>query len=462
MRFIKRTLTLLALCLIAGVILLFFNRTRVQSATATEYVAAPDFVLPDLEGKTVRLSDFQGKIRIVDFWATWCPPCRAELPHFKELYSAYRNKGFEIIGVALDQQGASVVKPFVKENGIAYPILVGDPTVVAFYGGIPSIPTTFVLDQQGNIYKKYMGYIPKATFEKDIQALLKEKKPTDYMSSQSIGIASPDSPEGLFAQANALFQANDFQKGMALLETMRNQYPKHPLAETASVVLASLNLQLGNLVEAETLAKKVLVGSDHKENQDYARFFLAEIAFQREQYQDAKNLLNEIAQNQDSKPLAAAAKQRLQSLERLGKPALPLEVSEWIKGTPIRLEDLKGKVVMVDVFQIICPGCQASHPHIVELQKKYADKGFELISLAVAFELQHIQQPKDMREYVEKGDFPYRVAIDKDLTRTFETYHAGGTPYTILMDRKGNVRYLDFFRLDKVEDRIQKLLAEKT
>ncbi|MCZ6680941.1 MAG: TlpA disulfide reductase family protein [Candidatus Poribacteria bacterium] len=109
----------------------------------------------------------------------------------------------------------------------------------------------------------------------------------------------------------------------------------------------------------------------------------------------------------------------------------------------------------------MCPGCKASHPKIVELQKKYADQGFELISLAVAFELQHVQQPKDILDYVENGDFPYRVAIDKDLTRTFEKYQSGGTPYTILIDRQGNVRYLDFFRLEVVEDRIQKLLAEK-
>ena len=451
-------LPLLALCLIGAFTLLFFNRPEVQSATETDSVPAPDFALEDLNGKTVRLSDFDGKVRIVDFWATWCPPCVAELPHFKELYETYRSKGFEIIGVALDQQGASVVKPFVEENEIEYPILVGNPTVAASYGGVSSLPTTFVIDRQGKVYKKYIGYIPKATFEKDIAALLNKEKPTDYMSSNAIGIASPDSPEGLFAQANALFQADDFEKGAAVLEQLRTQYPEHPHAETASVVLASVNLQLGNLDKAETFAKQVINDAEDKANQDYAKFFLAEIAVQREQYESARGLLNEISQSGD-RNLYNAIKQRQKSLQLLGQSAPPLEVSEWISGSAVSLADLKGKVVMIDVFQIICPGCEASHPHIVNLKKKYEKDGFELISLAVAFELQHIQQPKDIKAYVKKGDFPYRVAIDKDLTRTFEKYQSGGTPYTILIDRQGNVRYLDFFRLEVVEDRIQKLLA---
>ncbi len=134
--------------------------------------AAPDFVLKDLEGKDVKLSDFKGKVMILDFWATWCPPCRKEIPHFKELYDKYKAQGLEIIGVALDQEGVSIVKPFAESNKINYICLIGNEKVVQDYGGIRGIPTTFVIDKNGNIYKKYIGYQEKEVFEKDIKDLL--------------------------------------------------------------------------------------------------------------------------------------------------------------------------------------------------------------------------------------------------------------------------------------------------
>jgi len=138
---------------------------------------APSFTLQDLNGKTVSLSDFKGKVVVLDFWATWCPPCVKEIPHFIELYEQYKDKGFAIVGISLDREGISVVKSFVRKYRVNYPILMTDGQVDKAYGGIPSIPTTFVIDSAGNIRQKYVGYREKAVFEADIKKLLAEAEP---------------------------------------------------------------------------------------------------------------------------------------------------------------------------------------------------------------------------------------------------------------------------------------------
>ena len=139
--------------------------------------AAPSFTLQDLNGKPVSLSDFKGKVVILDFWATWCAPCVIEIPHFIELYEQYKDQGFAMVGISLDREGISVVKSFVRKYQINYPILMTDGQVDRVYGGITAIPTTFVIDSAGNIRQKYIGYRDKAVFEADIKALLTEAKP---------------------------------------------------------------------------------------------------------------------------------------------------------------------------------------------------------------------------------------------------------------------------------------------
>lgn len=163
-------------------IIIVFGALKVVKSTSLRKVTvedknnifkpAPDFTLFDIYGEEKNLSDFRGRVVILDFWATWCPPCKAEIPHFIELYNEYKDKGLEIIGVALDLNAEKVVRAFAEENGITYTLLLGEKEVSDLYGGIRSIPTTFVIDRKGEIRKKYVGYRDKEVFEKDIKELL--------------------------------------------------------------------------------------------------------------------------------------------------------------------------------------------------------------------------------------------------------------------------------------------------
>jgi len=134
--------------------------------------SAPDWELADLNGKLVKFSNFRGHVLIVDFWATWCAPCRVEVPHFVELQKQYGDKGLTVIGVSLDEQGPEGVKKFVKGFGVNYPIVIGNEKVVEAYGRIDAVPTAFVIDRQGRIVSRHIGYEDKAVFEKEIQSLL--------------------------------------------------------------------------------------------------------------------------------------------------------------------------------------------------------------------------------------------------------------------------------------------------
>ncbi|MBL7074465.1 TlpA family protein disulfide reductase [candidate division KSB1 bacterium] len=138
----------------------------------TDLVTAPDFILKDLNGKEHRLLDYRDKVVILDFWATWCGPCRMEIPHFINLQKEFGDKGFQMIGIGLDKGGKEILAPFAKKKGINYPILIGDERVVKDYGGIRGIPTTFVISPQGKIFRKYVGYRGKSVFENDIKTLL--------------------------------------------------------------------------------------------------------------------------------------------------------------------------------------------------------------------------------------------------------------------------------------------------
>ncbi len=129
---------------------------------------APDFTLKTLSGKVVSLSDYRGKVVLVNFWASWCPPCREEMPLFKRVYEKYKKKGFEILAVSTDSS-VDPVKKFVKEHGISFTVLMDDGKVSSTYG-IQGLPTSFLIDRDGRILKVRLGEYKEV--EKDLKKFL--------------------------------------------------------------------------------------------------------------------------------------------------------------------------------------------------------------------------------------------------------------------------------------------------
>lgn len=160
-----RLIRLAGVGLVFAVALSFGCRAEPQSK-------APNFALKTQQGETLELKKLKGKVVVLNFWATWCAPCRAEIPGMLEVYDKYKAKGLEIVGVSLDRGGWTRVTPFLEKMRITYPVVIGDVDLVNLYGGIEAIPTTFIIDKKGNIARKHIGYLSKNQFEEQIRGLL--------------------------------------------------------------------------------------------------------------------------------------------------------------------------------------------------------------------------------------------------------------------------------------------------
>lgn len=149
-------------------------RSLVTAPADSEEVAAPDFSQPTLKGGRFHLSDNRGKIVVLNFWATWCGPCRDEIPDFVELQEQMADE-VQFVGVALDEEGIEVVRPFAKKYDINYPIVVDDSGEVARkYGGVRALPTTYVINRKGNIRYRTPGRVPKEILEEALTDMIGE------------------------------------------------------------------------------------------------------------------------------------------------------------------------------------------------------------------------------------------------------------------------------------------------
>lgn len=133
---------------------------------------APQLELKDSEGRTVRLSDYAGKVVLLDFWATWCAPCRTAIPWLIELSKKYEPDGLVVIGISMDEEGWDVVKPLIAEMQIVYPVVIGNPRVAYLYGGVEALPLAFFVDRSQRVAAIHLGPASRKEYEKVIKALL--------------------------------------------------------------------------------------------------------------------------------------------------------------------------------------------------------------------------------------------------------------------------------------------------
>ncbi len=132
---------------------------------------APPLEAQDLLGKVVNKENWAGKVVLVNFWATWCPPCREEIPELLELKRIYKDR-LEIVGISEDDDPPENIMKFARQQGMTYPIILATPELIASYGGVPALPTSFLIDTQGRVVQKHMGLYPIASYHREIRALL--------------------------------------------------------------------------------------------------------------------------------------------------------------------------------------------------------------------------------------------------------------------------------------------------
>lgn len=192
----KRNAIVIAVVVAAVALMLFTGVRMVRTRAGVVKVkpvgkngsVAPDFQLKSLDGTEVRLSDFRGKAVLLNFWATWCAPCKIEMPWFVDLQKQYAAQGLQVIGVAMDDSGEDTIAKFAKQMAVNYPVLIGKEAVGDAYGGVEFLPTTFIIDRQGKVVDRMFGLVSRSEFEDNVKkALGPGAPPAAQASARELG-----------------------------------------------------------------------------------------------------------------------------------------------------------------------------------------------------------------------------------------------------------------------------------
>jgi peroxiredoxin len=141
-----------------------------------------NFSLKDSTGQTVKLADYRGKVVLLNFWATWCGPCKVEIPWFMEFQRKYKDQNFAVLGVSMDDDGWDGVRKYIEEHKFNYRVMIGDDATEKTFGGVEDLPTTFILDRSGNIAVKHVGLVSKEIYENEIQDQLHSRAVTQVQT----------------------------------------------------------------------------------------------------------------------------------------------------------------------------------------------------------------------------------------------------------------------------------------
>ncbi len=185
----RNPLALVVVAVVAAAMLYFgFHMARRSgpASPVTKSTPAPDFTLQSLDGKNMRLSDLRGKAVLLNFWATWCSPCKIEMPWFIELQKQYGSQGLQIVGVAMDDSSKEDIAKFAKDMGVNYPVLLGKEAVGDEYGGVPALPESFFIGRDGKIVDRIIGLKGKAEIEDSIKKALDTQAANSQAATASV------------------------------------------------------------------------------------------------------------------------------------------------------------------------------------------------------------------------------------------------------------------------------------
>lgn len=168
----NRLHVIVAFAVLVG-LLMWAVKLPAATTKANSRKSAPDFTLQNSSGTSLKLSSYRGRIVLLDFWATWCHGCKIEIPWYMEFQNKYKGRGLSVIGVSMDDDGWKSVTPFLKENKLNYPVVIGNQDLAKQYG-VASMPVTLLIDRDGKIAESHSGMVDKDAFENDIRILLEE------------------------------------------------------------------------------------------------------------------------------------------------------------------------------------------------------------------------------------------------------------------------------------------------
>ena len=205
-------LALVAIAIAVALMLFFGFHMAHRAAGSTPRLAAssvaPDFTLESLDGKSMKLSDLRGKAVLLNFWATWCSPCKIEMPWFVELQKQYADQGLQIVGVAMDDASKDEIAKFAKDMGVNYPILIGKESVGDQYGGVPALPESFFIGRDGKLVDKIVGLKGKGEIEDAIKEALKTKPASAQASNSEPSNSQPSKSQISGGRAAAMQPQN--------------------------------------------------------------------------------------------------------------------------------------------------------------------------------------------------------------------------------------------------------------